>query len=66
MDQQSALTGQRPPSSIRHMASRLRRVASMGMTEAGYRGWQASTKWIDLCRHGRQGGNAAVGGLGDD
>ena len=37
-------------SSIRHMAKRLRRVASMGMAEAGYRGWQESAKWIDRRR----------------
>ena len=39
-----------PHSSIRHMASRLRRVASMGMAEAGYRSWQESAKWIDRRR----------------
>jgi hypothetical protein len=27
--------------------NRLRRVASMGMTEAGYRSWQESSKWIE-------------------
>ena len=32
------------------MASRLRRVASMGMAEAGYRSWQESAKWIDRRR----------------
>jgi hypothetical protein len=32
------------------MAKRLRRVASMGMAEAGYRGWQESAKWIDRRR----------------
>ncbi|MGH9219480.1 MAG: hypothetical protein ACRD1W_09270, partial [Vicinamibacterales bacterium] len=32
------------------MARRLRRVASMGVAEAGYRGWQESAKWIDRRR----------------
>ena len=36
------------------MASRLRRVASMGMAEAGYRGWQESAKWIDRRRIDRR------------
>ena len=39
-----------PHSAIRHMARRLRRVAAMGMAEAGYRGWQESAKWIDRRR----------------
>lgn len=53
MDASSTLSGQ-PPSSIRHLATQLRRVASMGMTEAGYRGWQASAKWIDRRRLDRE------------
>jgi hypothetical protein len=48
------LSGNAPAhSAIRHIASRLRRVASMSMAEAGYRGWQESAKWIDRRRLGR-------------
>lgn len=44
------VSGATPVQSIRQMASRLRRVASMGMAEAGYRGWQESAKWIERRR----------------
>ena len=52
MDNSSgALTGNAAPlSPLWHMAGRLRRVASMSMVEAGYRGWQESAKWIDRRR----------------
>jgi hypothetical protein len=51
MDNSSTLIGNpSAQSAIRHVARRLRRVASMGVAEAGYRGWQESAKWIDRRR----------------